>query len=188
MAKKIYWQDELFRVAVLVILYTLIGNARSVEPNPFIPGAIVAVNMVIPVLAGVLFGARTGLLVGFFGALANALVLHTLNPQGNPQAHLSAEFELLAAAPHAAMGFLAGYLRRWLPTFILAGSLIVGHVLSIAFFLTVPPLLGQEPLVPFHVLMNSNLWYAILYETFIGIITVTVMTAVYRIGFENLKK
>jgi uncharacterized membrane protein len=155
----------LFRVAACVALYVLLGNARSVRPNPFIPGAIVAVNMVVPVLAGILFGPRTGFLTGVLGTALNAL-----SPAGSP-------FERLAILPHGAMGFAAGWLRGRAPAPIAALALLLGHVLNLAFF-------ALFRLMPTTVLAGTALWTGILYETVIGVMSVTVMAGVYRLGFE----
>ena len=66
-------QRDVSQVVLPVILYVLLGNARSIQPNPFIPGAVIAVNMVVPVLTGILFGRVPGLLVGLLGTLLNAV-------------------------------------------------------------------------------------------------------------------
>ena len=84
-------KTELFRMTVLILLYALIGNARSIQPNPFIPGAVIAVYMVVPVVGGLLFGPLVGLVAGVFGALLNAI-----SPAGSP-------FEFASVLPHGVM-------------------------------------------------------------------------------------
>jgi uncharacterized membrane protein len=155
----------LFRVAACVALYVLLGNARSIRPNPFIPGAIVAVNMVVPVLAGILFGAPTGFLAGVLGTALNAL-----SPAGSA-------FERLAILPHGIMGYAAGWLRGRAPAPIAALALLVGHVLNLALF-------ALFHLMPVGALAGPALWTGIVYETLIGVMSVTVMAGVYRLGFE----
>src|SRR5262245_7982789 len=155
----------LFRVAACVVLYVLLGNARSVRPNPFIPGAIVAVNMVVPVLAGILFGAPSGFLAGVLGTALNAL-----SPAGSA-------FEQLAILPHGIMGYAAGWLRGRAPAPIAALALLVGHVLNLALF-------ALFHLMPASALAGPALWTGIVYETVIGVMSVTVMAGVYRLGFE----
>lgn len=162
---KINWK-WLLRLLILIIVYVLLGNSRSIQPNPFIPGAIIAVNMVIPVIAGILFGSWTGFLVGIFGTFLNSLT-----PAGS-------FFEFLAILPHGIMGFLAGYFRGKLPSPILSLSLIIGHLLNI-FMFTISDML------PIASLMNITFWYALAYEGFIGIITILVIIGIYRIGFER---
>jgi len=155
----------LLRVAACAVLYVLLGNARSVRPNPFIPGAIVAVNMVVPVLAGILFGPPTGFLTGVLGTALNAL-----SPAGSA-------FERLAIGPHGVMGYAAGWLRGRAPAPIAALALLVGHVLNLALF-------TLFRLLPPGALAGAPLWTGIVYETVIGVMSVTVMAGVYRLGFE----
>ena len=157
-------QRDVFQVVLPVILYVLLGNARSIQPNPFIPGAIIAVNMVVPVLTGILFGRVAGLLVGLLGTLLNAV-----SPAGSL-------FEFLSIVPHGTMGWVAGHYRERVPTLILACSLIVGHGLNILAYV----LFG---LLPFTSVLHLTFWYGLAYETFAGVIAVTVLAGIYRVGF-----
>ena len=150
----------------LVVLYVLLGNARSVQPNPFIPGAVIAVNMIIPVIAGILFGVRTGLAVGFFGTLLNAL-----SPIGNL-------FEYLSIIPHLIMGGTAGLLKGKIPSPYIALTILIGHSLN----LTLYWLFG---LIPETLFGSLVFWYGIGYEALIGIVVIIVLTAVYRMGIER---
>lgn len=157
-----------FQVALLVLLYVLLGNARSVQPNPFIPGAIIAVNMVIPVLSGILFGRQAGLLVGLLGTSLN-----TITPAGSL-------FELLSILPHGTMGWVAGHFRHRVPTPILACSLVVGHGLNILMYV----LFG---VLPFASLLHTTFWYGLAYETFAGVIAVTILAGIYRLGVQPIQ-
>tara|TARA_B100000315_G_C14550391_1_gene575460 strand:- start:530 stop:985 length:456 start_codon:yes stop_codon:yes gene_type:complete len=150
----------------MVILYVLLGNARSIQPNPFIEGANIAVNMMVPVLAGILFGRGQGLLVGFFGTLLNAL-----SPAGNM-------FEILAIIPHSIMGFSAGYFKEKFPTPILACSLIIGHILNLSLF-TIFQLL---PLATF---LSFQFWLGIGYEILTGVIAIMIIKAIYNLATEK---
>jgi uncharacterized membrane protein len=158
-------QREVLQVVLPVILYILLGNARSVQPNPFIPGAIIAVNMVIPVLAGILFGRVAGLLVGLLGTMINAMT-----PAGSL-------FEFLSIVPHGIMGWVAGHSLEGVPTLILACSLIVGHGLNILVYL----LFGA---LSFAYVLHATFWYGLAYETFAGVIAVTILAGIYRVGFQ----
>jgi uncharacterized membrane protein len=91
-------------MGVLILLYVLMGNSRAIQENPFIPGAIIAVNMIVPVVGGILFGRACGFWVGLIGTALNALT-----PAGSL-------FEVLAIIPHAAMGYTAGQLSGRVPT------------------------------------------------------------------------
>jgi uncharacterized membrane protein len=159
------WQRDVCQVVLPALLYLLLGNARSIQPNPFIPGAIIAVNMVIPVLTGILFGRVPGLLVGLLGTLLNAI-----SPAGSL-------FEFLSIVPHGIMGWVAGQFREKFPTPIVACSLIVGHGLNILMYV----LFG---LLSFTSLLRPTFWYGLTYETFAGVIAVTIMAGIYRVGFE----
>jgi len=160
---------EIAKVLFPVILYVLIGNARSIQPNPFIPGAVIAVYMVVPVTAGILFGRRTGLLVGILGTLANAL-----SPAGTA-------FEFAAILPHGVMGYVAGFLRGKFPTPLVACSLLVGHVLNLMVYLNIG-------LMESSVLSDRHFWYGLTYECLIGVMTVYVIVTVYRLGFSHTLK
>ena len=158
-------KTELFRMIVLILLYALIGNARSIQPNPFIPGAVIAVYMVVPVVGGLLFGPLTGLVVGVFGALLNAI-----SPAGSP-------FEFAWVLPHGIMGLTAGFLRGKIPTpFAAAIALAIGHGLNVASYV-VTDLLKTKPLD------DLAFWYGLGYETLVGTVTVFVMVTFYRLGF-----
>ena len=159
------WQRDVCQVVLPTLLYFLLGNARSIEPNPFIPGANIAVNMVIPVLTGILFGRVPGLLVGLLGTLLNAI-----SPAGSL-------FEFLSIVPHGIMGWVAGQFREKFPTPIVACSLIVGHGLNILMY----ALFG---LLSFTSLLRPTFWYGLAYETFAGVIAVTILAGIYRVGFE----
>ena len=156
---------DVFQVVLPVVLYVLLGNARSIQPNPFIPGAIIAVNMVVPVLAGILFGRVPGLLTGLLGTLLNAIT-----PAGSV-------FEFLSIVPHGTMGWVAGHFRESVPTVFLACSLIVGHGLNILVYV----LFGALSITS---LFHLAFWYGLIYETFAGVIAVTILAGIYRVGFQ----
>jgi uncharacterized membrane protein len=151
-------------VAIPVILYVLIGNARSIEPNPFIPGSVIAVYMVVPVVAGILFGCRTGFLVGILGAFFNAL-----SPAGSA-------FEFVSIIPHGLMGAAAGCLRGKFPTPFVASTILVGHSLNILAYVSIG-LMEVSPLTA------KSFWYGLAYESLIDIMTIYVIVTVYRMGF-----
>lgn len=154
-------------VAVFAVLYVLIGNAHSIHNNPFIPGAVIAVNMVVPVLAGILFGKRAGFFVGIIGT-----TLNYFSPAGSL-------FELLSIVPHGIMGLSAGYLKERFSTPIAAFALVIGHALNTIVYI------GFN-LIPRDTLGNPQFWSGMAYETFIGIITITLIASIYRLGIEEV--
>lgn len=156
---------------IFILLYVLLGNAKSVQENPFIPDATLAINMIIPIIAAILFGWQAGLFTGFLGTTINAIFYDLLEKS-------SAIFEYMAILPHAIMGFLAGYLKDKLPTPILAGFIAIGHILNIIIF----TLMG---LIPLDTLYNLNFWYGIGYEIFIDMIVIIIIVSIYKLMNEE---
>jgi len=161
---------------VFISLYLLIGNARSIQPNPFVTGGTIAVNMVIPVLAGVLFGRWMGFVVGFFAAVVNGLL-----PEFFAMGTQIDGIDILAAIPHAIMGFLAGVLSRKYSDLIAFSSLLVGHILNLTSFYLAGIMTMAE-------LKNPSLWGQILVETIIGMMACMVLCALYRLAFLSPKR
>ncbi len=155
----------LTKTAILIVLYVLLGNARSIQPNPFIPGAIIAINMIVPVLAGILFGPWCGLAVGLCGTFINSFT-----PVGSA-------FELMATFPHAAMGFVAGLWADRAPTPIPSMALAVGHLGNIAVFLAVG-------LMPIADVTTARFWFGLLTEFFVGMVAVSLIAALYHVAFD----
>lgn len=162
--------------SVFILLYLLIGNARSIQPNPFVTGGTIAVNMVIPVLAGVLFGRWMGLTVGLTASLINGLI-----PGFFWTGNEIAAIDLFAAIPHGIMGYLAGYLARKYSDLVAFSSLLVGHALNLtAFFL--------GGIMTWAELNNPSLWGQILTETVIGMMACMILVALYRLAFLSPKR
>ena len=61
-------------VAVLAALYVVVGQVVRFIPNPMVPGAIIALNMVVVVIAGILLGPTSGALVGLIGTAVNGFL------------------------------------------------------------------------------------------------------------------
>lgn len=157
---------EILQIVVLVVLYILIGNARSIQPNPVVPGAVIAVNMIVPIIGGILFGWRVGALVGLLGTFINAFT-----PAGN-------EFEFAAIIPHGVMGFIAGYYHEKFPVPLVAASIIIGHIFNILMFLSFG-------LLPFTSLNSLRFWYGLGFEALAGIISIVVIIAIYRMVVQT---
>lgn len=162
---------DLFGALILTAAYILLANARSVQENPFIPGANLAVYMIVPVIAGILFGRWMGLSVGFLGTLINAIIYVLF-------ARESASYEVAAILPHAIMGYFSGYLGGRVPNAIAALSIIVGHLLNIIVFI----IFGLMPLSP---ILGVAFWIGLAYETVIGVLAIVIITAIYRMGVEQ---
>lgn len=151
--------------AILIVLYILLGNARSIQPNPFIPGAIIAINMIVPVLAGILFGPWCGLVVGLGGTFINSFT-----PAGS-------SFELLATLPHGLMGFVAGKLVDRAPTPVPSMALAAGHLGNIAMYVAFGLMKWTE-------VANARFWYGLLTEFFVGMVAVSLIAALYHVAFD----
>ncbi|MBI3975140.1 MAG: ECF transporter S component [Armatimonadetes bacterium] len=150
-------------VAVLAALYVVIGRfLTQFLPNPMVPGAIIAINMVVVVIAGILFGPGAGALVGLIGTTLNAFV----SPSG------SRAFEFAAIIPHTIMGLSAGLIARAsAPAAALA--IIIGHLLNIAAFILVG-------LIPLNQLAITIFSVGLLVETVIDLVVIWLAVAVLR--------
>lgn len=150
-------------VAVLAALYVVIGwQVTQYLPNPMVPGAIIAINMVVVVVAGALLGPGTGALVGLVGTFINALLSPTA----------SRAFEFAAVVPHTIMGLTAGLLAR-INQPAAAFAIIVGHLLNIlAFVITGLLPLSQMALTIFSV--------GLLVETVIDLVVIWLAVAALR--------
>jgi uncharacterized membrane protein len=150
-------------VAVLAALYVVIGRfLTQFLPNPMVPGAIIAINMVVVVVAGILFGPAAGALVGLIGTTINAFV----SPSG------SRAFEFAAIIPHTIMGYAAGLIARVnVPAAALA--IVIGHVLNIAAFILVG-------LIPFNQLATTIFSIGLVVEAIIDLVVIWLAVAVLR--------
>jgi uncharacterized membrane protein len=148
------------RVAVFAATYVVLGQLVRFFPNPMVPGAIIALNMVVVVIAGILLGPSVGALVGFMGTLVNAI-----SPAGNA-------FEWAAVIPHTIMGLAAGVVGHRRPV---VGSLtiLVGHALNIAAFIVV----GLIPLSQLAVTIFS---VGLLVEVVIDVLVIVAATRLLR--------
>jgi uncharacterized membrane protein len=147
--------------AVLAALYVVLGQLVRFLPNPMVPGSIIALNMVVVVIAGMLLGPAAGAMVGLIGTGVNGF----LTPAGNP-------FERAAVLPHLIMGLTAGLAGR---RSNIAGALtiIVGHALNILMFI----LLG---LIPLTALAATVFSVGLLFETVVDIAVILLAVPVLR--------
>jgi uncharacterized membrane protein len=147
-------------VAVLAALYVVLGQVVRFIPNPMVPGAIIALNMVVVVIAGLTLGPAAGALVGLVGTLVNAA-----SPAGNP-------FEWAAVIPHTIMGITAGLARR-APLVLGALTIIVGHVLNIVAFIIAGLLPGNQ--------VTATIFSAgLAIEVVIDVIVITIIVPLLR--------
>ena len=110
-----------YHILVACLLYPLLFLVVRHIPNPMVPDAIIALNMIIPVLAGFLFGPISGAISGGAGTALSALVY-------------ASQFDSLAIFSHTIMGFIAGVVGKSRSEFKTAPTILIGHVLNIVLY------------------------------------------------------
>ncbi len=65
---------QLLGILVFTLLFPVLASLVQYIPNPMVPGAIISLNMILPILAGYFFGPFSGLIVGSTGILLAALL------------------------------------------------------------------------------------------------------------------
>ncbi len=129
-------------------------------PNPFVPEANLAINMIFPILAGYFYGPVSGAIAGFLGTGLSAFIT-------------ADAYDLLAIFPYTIMGIAAGFAGNSRQQFLAACSVLLGHALNILFFWRFGYLLIDKP---------SILVFGLLTET-----TVDVVAIILFIVFLNRK-
>jgi uncharacterized membrane protein len=110
-----------YGLILLTIAYPLTHFIFVHIPNPFIPSASLALNMIFPILAGYFYGPVSGAIAGAVGTGLSAFVGADI-------------YDGLSVLPHAVMGYAAGIAGKTQSQFIAALSIIYGHLLNILFF------------------------------------------------------
>lgn len=113
-----HWHPGLL---ILIVAYPLTHFVVQYIPNPFIPTASLALNMIFPVLAGYFFGPLSGALAGALGTGFAALLGADL-------------YDAMAILSHASMGVAAGFTGVSRAQFLTASTVIIGHALNILFY------------------------------------------------------
>jgi uncharacterized membrane protein len=141
--------------------YVAIGQFVHLIRNPMVPGAIIAVNMVVVVIAGIILGPEAGAAVGLLGTAANAF----LTPAGNP-------FERAAIVPHMVMGAAAGIAGRR-STFSGALAIMVGHALNVAVFVI-------SRLLPASTMRGALFFSGLLFEIVVDVVVILFAVPLLR--------
>lgn len=147
-------------VLLLVLLYPAIAPITRHIPNPMVPGASIALQMILPVLSGYFFGPFSGMLTGGCGAAMSAFLYADM-------------FDALAVFPHSVMGFMAGWLVKYESDIIPASAVIIGHILNMAFFIR----LG---LIPIPVERLGVILLGLATETTIDLVAIILMMAILK--------
>ncbi|MEW5773539.1 MAG: hypothetical protein AB1916_08440 [Thermodesulfobacteriota bacterium] len=151
---------RLIGIAVFALLYPAFAPLVRLLPNPMVPGAGVALNMVFPVLAGYFYGPCSGAAAGALGAGLAALAQVDM-------------FHALAVLPHALMGGLAGVLGRRGSELLASLALLLGHALNMLFFFR----LGLLPLAAEALPVTA---LGLLTETSVEMVAVVLAATVLR--------
>lgn len=106
-------------VISFTLLFPVTAPVMQYIPNPMVPGAIVSLNMILPILAGYFFGPLSGLVAGAVGVWLTALFQVD-------QFYLSGVFTL------GLIGMLAGLIgRNHRAEISTAVTIILAHIINI---------------------------------------------------------
>ena len=115
-------RKRLIGVIAFTLAYPAMGLAVQFIPNPMVPGAVIALNMILPVLAGYFFGPWSGAVAGGAGTGIASLLNGSM-------------YTILAIIPHTVMGAAAGWTGRFRSEFLTGSTILVGHALNMIFYL-----------------------------------------------------
>lgn len=108
-----------------LVLFTLAYPAAhflvGYIPNPSVPNANLAINMIFPILAGYFYGPLSGALAGLAGTALSAVITGDV-------------YDSLAIFPHTLMGAAAGVAGNSRQQSLAACSILLGHALNVLFF------------------------------------------------------
>jgi len=154
-----------FHIVIMVVLYIALGHARSLSLHPVIPGVFFAINMMIPLFSGIVFGSRVGAAVGLFAPLINSLfVVHPAS-------------ELVAVIPYCLMGWYAGRLSHRFMAPIAATVVVIGGGLRALLF----PVTG---LVSWGGITSRDFLLYAGKELLVAFIAVIIIVRLYRTCFS----
>lgn len=115
-------QRSMIGLTIFTLLYPALSFFVDYVPNPMVPGAIIALNMIVIVLAGYFYGPWSGAVAGGMGTALSALIRVSM-------------WDGLAIFPHIIMGFAAGWVfNKYRSEFLSALTVIIGHILNMLFY------------------------------------------------------
>jgi len=160
------------RILAGVIAYVALGQLTHYIPNPMLPQASLALNIVVPVIIVYWDGAVSGAITGALGTLLNFLLKV---PFYNVDT-----YELLAIMPHTLMGALAGW--RGFRGLRVSAALTVfaGHALNLAIY-------GAVGLISIEVMQSASFWLGLMAEIMISLILIVlIITLLERLQGRNV--
>ncbi|MHA1720504.1 MAG: ECF transporter S component [Promethearchaeota archaeon] len=115
--------EKTIGITVGTLFYPLLSFIVKYIPNPMVPGAIIALNMIFPVLTGYFYGWKSGTVAGAVGTAISAFIRNSI-------------WDALAIFPHALMGYTAGLIySKFHSDLATSLSIFVGHFFNILFYI-----------------------------------------------------
>jgi len=132
-------RKRLIGVIAFTLAYPAMQLGIQYIPNPMVPGANIALNIIFPVLAGYFFGPWSGAVAGGAGTGIASLLNGSM-------------YTILAIIPQSIMGAVAGWTGRYRSEFLTASTILIGHSLNMLFYLgtgviTIPAGMAGETLL-----------------------------------------
>lgn len=145
-------------LTLLILAYSLAHYVVQYIPNPVVPNANIAINMIFPILAGYFYGPFSGAVAGALGTGLSALIYADM-------------YDALAILPHVVMGIIAGYAGNYHLHFMAALSVVAGHLLNVLFFLRLDQLVIQSP---------YTLILGLVTETTVDVVAVVLVIVLFQ--------
>ncbi len=165
-------RNRLRKALIGIVAYVALGQLTHYIPNPMLPQASLALNMVVPVIIGYWAGSVSGALTGALGTLINFLLKLSF--------HGVDTYELLAIAPHAFMGALAGWRGLKSARVGVALTVLVGHALNLAVYVMVDLISGA-------LWQSTSFWLGLMAEVMVDLILIVLMiTVLERLRGESI--
>lgn len=103
---------------ILTLAYPLTHIIVHYIPNPVVPSANIALNMMFPILAGYFYGPVSGAIAGALGTGISAILAPDL-------------YDAMSILPHAIMGIAAGYTGAGRNQLLTGLTVLIGHTLNV---------------------------------------------------------
>jgi signal transduction histidine kinase len=158
-------EGKILLVFILIYPFLRLCITQHIE-NPVISDGILALDMVLPVVAGILFGPRMGLLAGLFGASITYLI-------SLPSGIFDSSLILCAILPLGVAGYLSGILSRRYSIFISSLSIALVHPLNIGAFYLFGLRSSSE-------LFTGSVGIGLVGEVMIDIIAINLICLIYE--------
>lgn len=143
---------------LLTLAYPITHFIVRYIPNPFVPTANLALNMIFPVLAGYFYGPVSGALAGALGTGLSAFFGGDI-------------YDAMSIVPHATMGMAAGWLGATRSQTAAALTIVLGHVLNLMFYWRFGLLSLDHP---------ETLALGITTETTVGVVAIVLLIVLFQ--------